>query len=180
MKSRTLVSSTPTHTSIPARRMMAMPAPSLRASGSSVPTKTARMPDATIARAQDGVRPTNAHGSSVTKRVSASVLRLVPRASRAAASACGVPGAPVNPRATTTPPATMTQPTGGLGRHAGSACLLSSSASVMKWRCSASLSAGSADMSRSFIGSRIVPRRVHCCPCGCERVRAAGGYRVAP
>jgi hypothetical protein len=53
------------------------------------------------------------------------------RAAIAAASAWGVPGGPVNPRERIRSSETITHPTGGLGRHAGRAFLLSSSADIM-------------------------------------------------
>src|ERR1043166_6760090 len=90
------------------------------------------MPRCTSAFAHDGVRPANAHGSSVTNAARLAISPFQASDCIAAASACGSPGAPVNPRAITRLSPTMTQPTGGLGRQPGNALRLSDSAAAMK------------------------------------------------
>ena len=59
-------SSTPTTTSTPASRRMAMPRPCTFAKGSMQPTTTRRMPERTMSVAQGGVRPKWAQGSRLT------------------------------------------------------------------------------------------------------------------
>ena len=59
-------SSTPTVTSTPASRRMAMPRPCTFAKGSMQPTTTRRMPERTMSVAQGGVRPKWAQGSRLT------------------------------------------------------------------------------------------------------------------
>jgi hypothetical protein len=81
--------------------------------------------------AQDGVRPWKAQGSRVTNAERAAALPVYDSDAIEEASACGVPGAPVKPRETTSSFETMMQPTGGLGRHAGSAFRLSANAAAM-------------------------------------------------
>src|SRR5439155_16600250 len=104
----------PISTSIPAVRSFSTPAPATRGSGSSRATTTRRNPAAIRASAQGGVLPQWLHGSRVTYAVAPCAA--APARRIASVSPCGRPPCPVQPRPTTRPSLTMTQPTDGLGQ----------------------------------------------------------------
>src|SRR6516165_4378213 len=104
----------PVSTASPAAFNRRTPSPATRGSGSSSATTTRFTPPAISASVQGGVRPQWQQGSRLTKAVAPRAAR--PARRSASVSPCGRPPGCVQPRPTTLPALTMTQPTAGLGQ----------------------------------------------------------------
>src|SRR6266849_882082 len=104
----------PVSTTRPAPRSLAIPRPETRGSGSSMGMTMRARPAAIRASVHGGVLPQWQHGSRLTKAVASRAA--APARVSASVSPWGRPPGCVQPRPTTRPPLTMTQPTVGLGQ----------------------------------------------------------------
>ena len=124
----------PRSTTTPASRSTARPRPAISGLGSSMAHTTRRMPAATMALAQGGVRPWCEQGSRLTYMVRPRAR--APARSSACASACGRPPGCVQPRLIISPvvSSAMMAPTAGLGAVRPSMRCAMRSASSMRRR----------------------------------------------
>ena len=124
----------PRSTTTPASRSTARPRPAISGLGSSMAHTTRRMPAATMALAQGGVRPWCEQGSRLTYMVRPRAR--APARSSACASACGRPPCCVQPRLIISPvvSSAMMAPTAGLGAVRPSMRCAMRSASSMRRR----------------------------------------------
>ncbi len=113
LSSRAASASTPTVTSMPARRRLSRPPPLTRGLGSGMAVTQREIPAATTASVQGGVRPWWQQGSRETTRVAPRAAS--PASRRAVTSAWGPPAGAVRPRPRISPSRTTTAPTMGLG-----------------------------------------------------------------